>query len=162
MYFYDTIVSLYNSWPWELNLLSSMLLLMLCISIWVLHADYYDQSAVYSSSGSWLYQNLTVSCTCTSITESAICRFLHRQKFSRKKLTKIASQRSEELQEKFLIDCSAYKPEMLVLICWRDRVWQVQCHEGDLAIPWEVCLFPLTIVCYYPYAIQWFIWLGCG
>ena len=55
--------------------------------------------------------------TCTSITESAFCRFLHRQKFSHKKLTKIASQRSEELREKFLIDCSAYKPEMLVLIC---------------------------------------------
>ena len=29
--------------------------------------------------------------TSTSVTESAICRFLHRQNFSRKKLTKIAS-----------------------------------------------------------------------
>ena len=54
--------------------------------------------------------------TSTSVTESAICRFLHRQNFSRKKLTKIASQRSEELREKFLIDCSAYEPEMLVFV----------------------------------------------
>ena len=54
--------------------------------------------------------------TSTSVTESAICRFLHRQSFSRKKLTKIASQRSEELREKFLIDCSAYEPEMLVFV----------------------------------------------
>ena len=38
--------------PWELNLLPSMQLL----SIWVLHTDYYDQSAVHSSSGSRLYQ----------------------------------------------------------------------------------------------------------
>ena len=29
---------------------------MLCISIWVLHTDYYYQSAVHSSSGSRLYQ----------------------------------------------------------------------------------------------------------
>ena len=29
---------------------------MLCISIWVLHTDYYDQSAAQSSSGSRLYQ----------------------------------------------------------------------------------------------------------
>ena len=54
--------------------------------------------------------------TNTSVSESAICRFLHREKFSRKKLTKIASQRSEELREKFLIDCSAYEPEMLVFV----------------------------------------------
>ena len=54
--------------------------------------------------------------TNTSISESAICRFLHREKFSHKKLTKIASQRSEELREKFLIDCSAYEPEMLVFV----------------------------------------------
>jgi len=54
--------------------------------------------------------------TSTSVTESAICRFLHRQNFSRKKLTKVASQRSEELREKFLIDCSAYEPEMLIFV----------------------------------------------
>ena len=52
----------------------------------------------------------------TSVSESAIRRFLHREKFSHKKLTKIASQRSEELREKFLIDCSVYKPEMLVFV----------------------------------------------
>ena len=54
--------------------------------------------------------------TGTNISESAICRFLHRQNFSRKKLTKIASQRSDELREKFMIDCSAYEPEMLLFI----------------------------------------------
>ena len=42
--------------PWDLNLLPSMQLLMLCLSIWVLHTDYYDQSAAHSSSGSRLYQ----------------------------------------------------------------------------------------------------------
>ena len=52
----------------------------------------------------------------TSVTESAICGFLHRQNFSHKKLTKIASPQSEELREKFLIDCSAYEPEMLVFV----------------------------------------------
>ena len=36
--------------------------------------------------------------------------------FSHKKLTKIASQCTEELREKFLIDCSAYEPEMLVFV----------------------------------------------
>ena len=54
--------------------------------------------------------------TNTSVSESTIWRFLHREKFSRKKLTRIASQRSEELQEKFLIDCSAFEPEMLVFV----------------------------------------------
>ena len=81
--------------------------------------------------------------TSTNVTESAICRFLHR-----KKLAKIVSQRSEELREKFLIDCSVYEPEMLVFVdetgC--DRHSAVR----RFAIPLEVCLFPLTIVCYYP------------
>ena len=34
----------------------SMQLSMLCISIWVIRTDYYDQSATHSSSGSRLYQ----------------------------------------------------------------------------------------------------------
>ena len=83
--------------------------------------------------------------TSTNVTESAICRFLHC-----KKLAKIVSQRSEELREKFLIDCSVYEPEMLVFVdetgC--DRHSAVR----RFAIPLEVCLFPLTIVCYYPNA----------
>ena len=39
-----------------LNLLPSLQLLMLCISIGVLHTDYYDQSAVHSCSESRLYK----------------------------------------------------------------------------------------------------------
>ena len=42
--------------------------------------------------------------------------FYIEKNFPCKKLTKIASQRSEELREKFLIDCSAYEPEMLVFV----------------------------------------------
>lgn len=37
-------------------------------------------------------------------------------KFSRKKLSKIACQRSERLREKFMIDCYAYTPEMLIFV----------------------------------------------
>ena len=54
--------------------------------------------------------------TATVVSESTICRFLQRQNFSRKKLSRIAQQRSEELREKFLIDCSMYDPAMLLFV----------------------------------------------
>ena len=54
--------------------------------------------------------------TTTVIDESTICRFLQSQNFSRKKLTKIACQRSEELREKFVVDCYCYTPDMLIFV----------------------------------------------
>ena len=71
-----------------------------------------DNPSIYLSE----LQRRVEETTNTSISKSTICCFLHWQKFSCKKLTKIASQRSQELREKFLIDCSVYKPEMLVFI----------------------------------------------
>ena len=46
-------------------------------------------------------QNVVLQTTGTEITPSAICKFLHKQGFSRKKLTYIALQRSEELRSQF-------------------------------------------------------------
>ena len=54
--------------------------------------------------------------TGTIVTESAICRFLQRNNFSRKKLANIALQRSTELCAEFVRDCSVYSPDMLVFV----------------------------------------------
>ena len=51
-----------------------------------------------------------------TVSESAICRFLQRNNFSRKKLSYVASQRSQVLRQEFLADCSLYSPEMLVIL----------------------------------------------
>ena len=48
--------------------------------------------------------------------ESTICRFLHRNGFSRQKLRLVAQQRNQELRSKFMTECSAYSPEMFVFV----------------------------------------------
>ena len=50
------------------------------------------------------------------VSESAICRYLQRSHFSRKKLSYTAAQRSEELRAKFLADIAVYNREMLVVL----------------------------------------------
>ena len=54
--------------------------------------------------------------TGTTISESAICRFLQRNNFSRKKLHNVAKQRNEELRSSFVCDCEIYSPEMMVFV----------------------------------------------
>lgn len=51
-----------------------------------------------------------------TVNEFAICRFLQRSNFSRKKLSYIASQRSQVLHKEFLAGCSLYSTEMLVFL----------------------------------------------
>lgn len=71
-----------------------------------------DQPSLYLSE----IQHTVQQTTGTSISESAICRFLHRNNFSRKKLTRVAKQRNEELRSQFRSDCSLYSADMLVFI----------------------------------------------
>jgi len=47
---------------------------------------------------------------------STICRFLHRNGFSRQKLRLVAQQRNQELRQRFMTECSAYRPEMFVFV----------------------------------------------
>lgn len=54
--------------------------------------------------------------TGTTISESAICRFLQRNNFSRKKLHTIAKQRNDELRSSFTSDCEIYSPDMMVFV----------------------------------------------
>ena len=61
-------------------------------------------------------QHLVEQITGTTISESAICCFLHKNNFSRKKLQCVARQRSEVLRAQFTSDCSLYSPQMLVFI----------------------------------------------
>ena len=52
--------------------------------------------------------------------ESAICRFLRRNNFTRKKLSK--PQRNITLRQQFNIDMSIYDPEMLLYITAKTNV----------------------------------------
>lgn len=52
--------------------------------------------------------------TGTTVSESAICRYLQRCNFSRKKLNYVAAQQSEELRSKFVEDCSLYNRDMRI------------------------------------------------
>ena len=54
--------------------------------------------------------------TGTDVSVSTICRFLKRSNFSRKKLSRIARQRNDELRATFRSDCSVYKPEILLFL----------------------------------------------
>ena len=53
-------------------------------------------------------QRLVEQTTGTTISESAICRFLHKNTFSCKKLQRVARQRNEELRAQFSSNCSLY------------------------------------------------------
>ena len=54
--------------------------------------------------------------TGTEISASAICKFLHKDKFSEKRLSYRALQRSEELREQYVSEMSLYEPQTLVFV----------------------------------------------
>ena len=54
--------------------------------------------------------------TGTDVSISTICNFLHKNGFTRQRLTRIAVQRNEELRAKYKQDISIFHPEMLVFI----------------------------------------------
>ena len=54
--------------------------------------------------------------TGTEISVSSICCFLHKNRFTRRKLTRVAGQRSDFLRSQYMIDISIFPPEMLVFI----------------------------------------------
>ncbi len=47
---------------------------------------------------------------------SAICKLLHKNRFSRKRLTYRALQRSQELRSQYLSEISVYEPQTLVFV----------------------------------------------
>ena len=50
------------------------------------------------------------------ITESAVCRFLQCNNFSRRKLTNLAKERNELLRQCFMAQCEMYDPDMMVFV----------------------------------------------
>lgn len=54
--------------------------------------------------------------TGTVVSESAVCRFLQRSNFSRKKLSQVARQRNTELRREFQSECQVYSPDMMVFL----------------------------------------------
>jgi transposase len=54
--------------------------------------------------------------TGTEVSLSAICKFLHKNGFTRRRLTKVALQRSEKERQQYVSDLSVYKPEMFVFL----------------------------------------------
>ena len=61
-------------------------------------------------------QNALLQSTGTDVSTATICRFLHNQGFSRKKLSIRALQRSDELQTQFQSDISLFEPHMFIFI----------------------------------------------
>ena len=61
-------------------------------------------------------QHLVFQTTGTEISVSAICKFLQKQEFSRKRLTYRALQRSEELRAQYMSEMSLYEPQTLVFV----------------------------------------------
>ena len=57
------------------------------------------------------------------LSESAICRFLHSQGFTRQKIQVIARQRDDFERAMYAAEVSVYKPEMLIFLdeTWCDR-----------------------------------------
>ena len=73
-----------------------------------------------------------------NISTSSICRFLHQQCFSHKKLTFRAQQRSEQLREKYTEEMSLYNPETLIFVdetgcdrCAALRRYMVMPYRGN-------------------------------
>ena len=54
--------------------------------------------------------------TGTDISISSICSFLHKNRFTRRKLTRIAGQRSDFSRSVYMMDLCIFPPEMLVFI----------------------------------------------
>ena len=61
-------------------------------------------------------QNVLLQSTGTDVSTATICRFLHSQGFSRKKLSIRALQRSDELRAQFQSDISLFEPHMFIFI----------------------------------------------
>ena len=61
-------------------------------------------------------QHLVFQTTGTEISVLAICKFLQKQEFSRKRLTYRALQRSEELRAQYTSEMSLYEPQTLVFV----------------------------------------------
>lgn len=72
--------------------------------------------AIVNQPSLYLYeiQYTVLSTTGNDLSIPTICKYLHKQNFSRKKFTFRAQQRSEELRAKFLTDVSVFEPEMLI------------------------------------------------
>ena len=68
-----------------------------------------------------------------NISTSSICRFLHQQCFSHKKLTFRAQKQSEQLREKYTEEMSLYKPETLIFVdeTGYDRCAALCCYGYD-------------------------------
>ncbi len=54
--------------------------------------------------------------TGAEVSLSTVCRFLHRNGFSRQRLRIVASQRDDFLRAQFVSDVSIYEPEMLIFL----------------------------------------------
>ena len=71
-----------------------------------------DRPSIYLSE---LQQEL-LETTGTEVSLSAICKFLHKNGFTRHRLTKVALQRSEKDRQQYVSDVSVYNPEMYVFV----------------------------------------------
>ena len=67
---------------------------------------YEVQEQLFNATGTW-------------VSLSTICRTVHKLGFTRKKLTKIAIQQSDELRGQFMMEISVSEPEMIV---WVDEM----------------------------------------
>ena len=61
-------------------------------------------------------KNTLLQSTGTDISTASICKLLHKNSFSHKKLAFRAQQRSDELRAKFVSEMTVYAPEMLIFI----------------------------------------------
>ena len=61
-------------------------------------------------------QNMLLQATGTNVSTATICKFLHSQGFSHKKLAFRAQQRSDELRALFASDISLFEPHMFVYV----------------------------------------------
>ena len=61
-------------------------------------------------------QTSLLQLTGTDVSTATICKFLHHQGFSRKKLRFTAQQRSDDLRMQFLSDISLFEPHMFIFV----------------------------------------------
>ena len=71
-----------------------------------------DRPSIYLSE---LQQEL-LETTGTEVSLSAICKYFHKNGFTRRRLTKVALQRSEKERQQYVSDVSVYNPEMYVFV----------------------------------------------
>lgn len=70
----------------------------------------------YPSTTSHEVQSQLYEATGKGVHVSTICRTIHKNSFTRKKVQVIALQRSEEARVQFMAEVSAYKPDMLIWV----------------------------------------------